>query len=151
MKFTSIVPCSISSSTPLISYLAQRFTYHTHQVWIDLVSNGQIAVDGRIATVSDSIYPGATISYDPGEFEEPPANLDYAVIYEDEWFIGIAKPGNLLVHRAGKSFRNNLIFQLRHNHVPPYSDAHSVHRLDRDTSGIVMVAKNREAKSKLAN
>jgi RluA family pseudouridine synthase len=89
--------------------------------------------------------PGSTLLYDAGEFDEPPANLDYRIIYEDNWFLGVNKPGNLLVHRAGKSFRNNLTYQLRYNNKPPFPGAHPTHRIDRDTSGIVLVAKNAEA------
>ena len=56
------------------------------------------------------------------------------------------KPGNLLVHRAGKSFRNNLIYQLRYVHEPPYPFAHAAHRLDRDTS-VVLIAKSSSARA----
>jgi RluA family pseudouridine synthase len=56
----------------------------------------------------------------------------------------VDKPGNLLVHRAGKSFRNNLVYLLRHVNTPPYPNCHPVHRLDRDTSGVTLFAKDAE-------
>ena len=144
MIFSSLVPSNLPKGVLLIDYLAGRFTYYDHQGWQSLISAGKIACNGKAAGDTDTVVPGDTISYDAGEFEEPPADLSYRIIYEDPWFLGIDKPGNLLVHRAGKSFRNNLIYQLRETHVPPYPTAHSIHRLDRETSGVLLVAKNSE-------
>jgi RluA family pseudouridine synthase len=142
MKFSSEVPCNIKKGTNIIDYLCTRFTYLSRQEWEENVTNGKISIDAKTPDLNYIVEPGTTLVYDPGEFEEPPANLEYKIIYEDEWFIGINKPGNLLVHRAGKSFRNNLMYQLRYNNDPPFPDAHPTHRLDRDTSGVVLVAKN---------
>jgi len=79
------------------------------------------------------------------DFTEPPANLAYKLIFEDEWLLGIDKPGNLLVHHKGKSFRSNLIYHLRFLHNPPFEQAGMISRLDRETSGVVMAAQNKEA------
>ena len=147
MRFSSKVPVNIRPGTDLVAYLAQRFTYHTLERWLEVIENGSVMLEDRVADAKDTVLPGAIITYDPGEFEEPPANLGYDIIYEDEWFLGIFKPGNLLVHRAGKSFKNNLIYQLRHVHQPSFDDVHAVNRLDRDTSGVVLVAKNSEARA----
>ena len=113
------------------------------------IAAGAVSCNGRTACIDDTVSAGDTISYDAGEFEEPAADLSYRVIYEDEWLLGVDKPGNLLVHRAGKSFRNNLIYQLRYAYVPPYPGAHIVHRLDRETSGVVCVAKSAAIKAAL--
>ena len=93
---------------------------------------------------ADPVIAKDTVSYEPKEFEEPTADLSYKIIYEDEWMLCVDKPGNLLVHRAGKSFRNNLVYLLRHTNAPPYPNCHPVHRLDRGTSGVVLFAKDSE-------
>jgi RluA family pseudouridine synthase len=142
MIFTSEAPRSVRQGTLFVQYLADRFTYHNRAQWESLVKNGKVTLNGRIVSAAHAINPGDTITYDAGDFEEPPADLNYRIIYEDEWLLGIDKPGNLLVHRAGRSFRNNLIYQLRVTHDPPYPECHSIHRLDRETSGVVLVAKN---------
>lgn len=149
MKFNSKVPSNIAPGTKLIDYLVQRFTYHSRDEWVEKIKRGKVMLDDRYPLVKERINPGMMIVYDPGDFQEPPANLDYSIIFEDEWFLGINKPANLLVHRAGKSFRNNLIYQLRHVHQPPYSTAHTVHRLDRDTSGVILVAKTPTARAEV--
>jgi RluA family pseudouridine synthase len=142
MKFRSVIPGNIPPGTDLVFYLSKRFTYHTKEEWAGILESGSVELDGHRAGAEEKVFPGSVIIYDPGEFQEPPADLSYRIIYEDEWFIGVSKPGNLLVHRAGKSFRNNLIYQLRHVHEPPYPLAHAAHRLDRDTSGVVLIAKS---------
>jgi 23S rRNA pseudouridine1911/1915/1917 synthase len=109
-----------------------------------MVREGRVAVNGERCGEDDYIKGGDTISYEPAPFEEPDADLSYTIIYEDDWILCVNKPPNLLVHRAGKSFRNNLAYQLKYEHNPPYPDCHPVHRLDRDTSGAVLVAKNSE-------
>jgi len=146
MIFTSIVPQNSKPLKPLGVYLAERFTYYAPEQWLEKIADGKITVNGMIANTADYAPAGATITYDAGEFDEPAANLDYTIIYEDEWFLGVDKPGNLLVHRAGRSFRNNLVYQLRYVHTPPFPDIHATHRLDRDTSGVILFAKKTEAR-----
>ena len=75
----------------------------------------------------------------------PDVNYDYRIVYEDEWLLGINKPGNLRVHSRGMFSRANLIYHLRRVHVPPYPEASLINRLDADTSGVVLVARHKEA------
>ncbi|MBN1602135.1 MAG: RluA family pseudouridine synthase [Chitinispirillaceae bacterium] len=151
MKFSSKVPTNIKAGTSIIDYLSARFTYHTRQEWETNVRNGKIQVEDKCVSPHFIVKSGLTLLYDAGEFDEPAADLDYHIIYEDNWFLGVNKPGNLLVHRAGKSFRNNLTYQLRFINVPPFPDIHPTHRIDRDTSGIVLFAKNPEARAVMSN
>lgn len=151
MIFTSTIPDNLKAGKELSTYLSERFTYFSRDKWLEKIREKKVTINGVIACECDTALPGAQISYDAGEFEEPPANLNYKIIYEDKWLLGIDKPGNLLVHRAGKSFRNNLIYQLRAVHDPKYVNAQSVHRLDRDTSGVVLIAKTSEACSVMGN
>jgi len=144
MIFTSTVPTNVRTPIAVTEYLAGRFTYRTAREWAGVIGEGRIFVNGAQCREEDFIKAEDTISYDPGEFEEPDADLAYSIIYEDEWIIGVNKPGNLLVHRAGISFRNNLAYLLRCKNDPLYPECHPVHRLDRDTSGVVLVAKNSE-------
>jgi 23S rRNA pseudouridine1911/1915/1917 synthase len=150
MIFSSAVPTGTRKGTMLPDYLAGRFTYHGRDEWEALAAQGKITVNGCAARAGDTVVTGDMVAYDPGEFEEPAADLSYRIIFEDAWLLGIDKPGNLLVHRAGRSFRNNLMYQLRYVHEPTYPAVHAAHRLDRGTSGVLCVAKNAEVLSALA-
>ncbi|MFW6244554.1 MAG: RluA family pseudouridine synthase [Fibrobacterota bacterium] len=142
MIFSSTVPCNTPAGTSAAVYLARRFTYYSLEEWQEKINQNKIFINGRLCGPGDCVRRGDTVSYDAGEFREPEADLSYRIVYEDEWILGICKPGNLLVHRAGKCFRNNLIYQLRFVHDPPFPESHIVHRLDRETSGTVIVAKD---------
>jgi RluA family pseudouridine synthase len=146
MVFSATLPKNIPRGMLLIEYLSGRFTYRDRDHWSSLIAAGKILRNGAPSQTDDLLSGGDTISYDAGEIDEPPADLSYRIIWEDAWFLGIDKPGNLLVHRAGISFRNNLIHQLRHIHSPVYPTAHAVHRLDRETSGAIIIARNTEAR-----
>jgi len=146
MIFTSKVPLNAAPVT-IADYLAGRFTYLDRDEWVEKIKSGRILLNDVRCTAESITRKGDMVSYIADNFDEPPADLNYRIIYEDQWFLGIDKPGNLLVHRAGKSFKNNLMFQLRHVHIPSYPDSHSAHRLDRETSGAVIVAKSAEARA----
>jgi RluA family pseudouridine synthase len=118
--------------------------------WTKIINEGRILINDNRCGDTNTIKAGDTITYDPGDFEEPEANLSYSIIFEDEWILAVDKPANLLVHRAGRSFRNNLVYQLRCVNTPPYPGCHPVHRLDRDTSGVVLIAKNSEVMKEFA-
>ena len=147
MIFTSSVPANIRVPVIITDYLARRFTYHDVSQWAKIVHEGRIRINGEVCGVHSAVAGDDTISYDPGDFDEPDADLSYTIIYEDDWTIGVCKPKNLLVHRAGRSFRNNLVYLLRHVNTPPYPECHPVHRLDKDTSGVVLFAKDAEQKA----
>jgi 23S rRNA pseudouridine1911/1915/1917 synthase len=125
---------------PLVEYLSRRFTYLSEDEWGSRIREGRILLNQERVGPSRPVGKDDTVSYHMPDFEEPPADLNYTIVYGDRWLLGVDKPGNLLVHRYGRSFRSNLIYQLRHIHVPPYPHAHAVNRLDRGTSGIVMFA-----------
>ncbi len=146
MNLYSEVSTAFPRETPVARYLATRFTYFDYDKWLVRMAEGRIQRNGFPALAGDTVSPGDIVSYDAGEFEEPAADLSYRITWEDSWFLCIDKPGNLLVHRAGISFHNNLMHQLRHVHSPAFPSAHPVHRLDRETSGALMVGKTREAR-----
>jgi len=141
MMLSSQVPRSLAKA-PLVEYLAKRFTYLTRDEWCARIAEGRIRCNGTVCSGRESVRGGDTVSYDVPEFTEPASDLRFRIIYEDDWILGIDKPGNLLVHRSGKAFRNNLMFQLRCVHTPQYPSANAVSRLDRETSGVMLVAKD---------
>jgi len=151
MIFTSKIPDNIRTPAAVADYLTDRFTYHSKEEWSEIVGEGRVFVNNVRCGKDGFVEAGDTIAYEPREFEEPAANLSYSIIYEDEWTLCVNKPGNLLTHRAGKSFRNNLVYLLRNANTPPYPNCHPVHRLDRDTSGAALFAKDAEQSAIFGN
>lgn len=98
--------------------------------------------NGRITTPQQIVRQGDVVACDLPEPPLPDVNLDYQIVYKDEWLLGVNKPGNLKVHGHGRFLQANLIYQLRYNHSPPYPEATLINRLDKNTSGVVLLARD---------
>lgn len=140
MEIRSTVPSNMKG-LPLITYLEKRFTYLSRAQWLSRIAERRFFIDGLAASADAILKGGQVVLYNMPEHSEPPADLNYTIVFENEFFLAVNKPGNLLVHKSGRSIRSNLIYQLREVHEPSYRDAHIVNRLDRETSGLVLVAK----------
>lgn len=139
----------------LLDYLAGRFTYQSREMWQARIVAGDVTCNGRAAEPAQIVRQGDLVACDLPEPPLPDINLDYHIIYEDEWLLGVNKPGNLRSHGNGRFLQANLIYQLRHNHTPPYPEATLINRLDKDTSGVVLLARDgdtlREVQAQFAN
>lgn len=127
---------------PLIDYLCGRFSYLPRETWLERLAEGRLRHNGAPASAETIVTQGDEIAYDVPPFPQPPANFAYRIIYEDDHLIGINKPPNLRVHGEGRFMMANLLFHLRHRHDPPYPSALLCNRLDADTSGVVVVARD---------
>jgi 23S rRNA pseudouridine1911/1915/1917 synthase len=127
---------------PLLDYLAGRFTYQSREIWQARIEAGDVTCNGRSASPLQIVRQGDVIACDLPEPPLPDINLDYHIVYEDAWLLGVNKPGNLRSHGNGRFLQANLIYQLRHNHTPPYPEATLINRLDKDTSGVVLLARD---------
>ena len=81
--------------------------------------------------------------------KEPEVNFNYQILYEDNAILVVNKPPNLPVHPAGRFFFNTLIVHLKTkgftNLEESTNDYYLVHRIDKETSGVLLLAKTREA------
>ena len=86
----------------------------------------------------------------PHEFELLPEKIDFPVVYEDDDVLVINKPAGLVVHPGVGNWSgtlvNGLLYYLQGKEASPYL----VHRIDKDTSGLLLVAKNEESQVVLA-
>ncbi len=143
MRVSSKVPPQFKQ-TPVLDYLAARFTYRSRDEWAELLAAGRVSGNGRILTAADAITQGDVIACDLPETAPPPANFNYRIIYEDAWLLAIDKPANLRVHDKRRYVQANLIYHLRQLHQPPYPEATLINRLDKDTSGVLLIARDPE-------
>lgn len=148
MNYSSKVPESCSEMS-VTAYLAARFTYLSERVWSDLVQEGRISCNGRCCEVTTIVHPGDSVSCQLPDFKAPVVNFDYSIVYEDEWLLAINKPPGLRVHSSGKFINANLMYHLRHLHQPPYPETNLINRLDADTSGLVLLARDKVVLSQL--
>ncbi len=143
MVVSSKVPAQFKQ-VPIVAYLAARFTYLSADEWRERVENGRLTRNAHPCTPDTLVTQGDIITYHMPETDEPPPQLEYTILYEDDWLLGINKPGNLLVHAKGRFVRENLIYQLRTYHDPPLPAVNLINRLDKETSGVILLAKDKE-------
>lgn len=124
-----------------------------------LIDAGCVAVDGRRATKAGlALEPGARVrvSIPPNEASIPEAeSIPLRIVYEDGDLLVVDKPAGLAVHPSPGHERHTLVNAVL-AHCPEVSGAGGegrpgiVHRLDKDTSGLIIVAKNDETHLALA-
>jgi 23S rRNA pseudouridine955/2504/2580 synthase len=112
------------------------------------LNKGRAAADSRVALGDIVRVPPVRVSEAPAEKAERPAPArEFPVLFEDESVLAIDKPAGVAVH-GGSGVSFGVIEQLRQAR-PTARFLELVHRLDRETSGILLVAKKRSALTKL--
>lgn len=144
---TSRIP-SLKSAEPLDSYCAGRFTYLTREQWRREILDGKVSLDGAIVPhPATRLQGGELLAWDGSGIVEPAVDGSITVLYEDEWFLAVNKPGNLPVHPAGRYFNNTLVAMVADRCG---RKVHPVHRIDRETSGVVLLAFDGNSAGKLS-
>ena len=117
------------------------------QLWIEA---GQVLVDGAARRCRDRVWGGESVRLDAeliAAGRDCAQAIPLAVVYEDEALLVIDKPAGLVVHPAAGNPDGTLLNALLH-HAPGLAAlprAGIVHRLDKDTSGLLVVAKTLQA------
>ena len=121
------------------------------QEWI---RDGQLLVDGETRKPKDKLYGGEQLSLSveiENEDRWQPEDIPLDIVYEDDDIIVINKPAGLVVHPAAGNYNGTLLNALLY-HYPGNAAlprAGIVHRLDKDTTGLMVVARTLEAHSDL--
>ena len=136
----------------VIAGLVPQFSRSRLQLWFDA---GHVAVDGKPARGKDTAYGDETVVITPQAAPEDaaytPENIALNIVYEDEHIIVINKPAGLVVHPGAGNWSGTLLNGLLH-HAPQLAGvprAGIVHRLDKDTSGLMVIGKTLAAQTDL--
>ncbi len=125
-----------------------------------LIEAGQVLRNGKPGKKNDKLSPGDVIDYQIPEaapVEIPPREMPLDIVYEDEDVVVINKPKDLVVHPAAghtdDTLVNGLLYALgdRLSGINGALRPGIVHRIDKDTSGLLAVAKNDYAHTMLAS
>ncbi|MBB1605937.1 MULTISPECIES: 23S rRNA pseudouridine(1911/1915/1917) synthase RluD [unclassified Pseudomonas] len=133
---------------------AQLFPEHSRSRLAGWIKDGRLTVDGAVLRPKDVVHAGSHLALEvqleaQGEWKAQDIELD--IVYEDEHILVIDKPAGLVVHPAAGHQDGTLLNALLH-HVPHLANvprAGIVHRLDKDTTGLMVVAKTLEAHTNL--
>ncbi len=129
----------------LLSHLASLYPHSTLQGWQQNLNNGEVTLNGAIATGSELVISGQTLIWNRPPWIEPDTPQHFEVLFDDPHLLAVDKPGGLPVLPGG-GFMENTLLRLVQRQTP---NANPVHRLGRATTGIVLFAKTRRAASHL--
>lgn len=144
----------------LDAFLAAQAEGLTRSAAARLIEEGRVLVDGRRPVKSLRLAGGETLTVelpDPEPTEVRPEDIPLDVVYEDDDVIVVNKPKGLVVHPAPGHPSGTLVNALLHHCGSSLSGIGGVlrpgivHRIDRDTSGLIIAAKNDLAHQKLAS
>jgi 23S rRNA pseudouridine1911/1915/1917 synthase len=126
----------------LIDFLAARFKYRPPAGWVQMIGLGKVTVNGETIKADHLLKKDDIVSY-CDVLREPPVDRNIEVLHEEETFLVAHKPGNLPSHSVGRYIRSTFIFLLRQRMADRgfQGTVHLAHRLDRETSGIIVAAK----------
>jgi 23S rRNA pseudouridine1911/1915/1917 synthase len=155
---SEIIVAAESAGQRLDRYLASRLPELSRTRIQELIQTGLVRVDGRAAKDSLRLRGGERIDVDAQPrppLRAEPESILLDVIYEDEDVIVINKPAGMIVHAGAGKTEGTLVNALlgRGQSLSHGGDALRpgiVHRLDRETSGAIVVAKNDAAHAKLS-
>ena len=123
-----------------------------------LIEDGKITLNGKPCKAGDSLKAGDSIEIvieEPIQLDLTPQNIGIDIVYQDEDLAVINKPQGLTVHAGGGTNGGTLVNALLY-HLDKLSSINGVirpgivHRIDKDTSGLLVVAKNDLAHVSLA-
>lgn len=127
----------------LVQFLSRRFRYHTAEEWTQRVRSGHVTVNGERVAPDFRLRTRHRIVYERPPTREPAVDPRYSVVYEDEELLAVSKSGNMPTSPSGKYWDHCLVHHLQRQRGLPR--LHAVHRLDRETSGVNLLAKTRRA------
>ncbi len=122
------------------------------------IKNGQILVNGQVKKAKYAVKAGDVITYEllePEALEYVAENLPLDIVYQDEDVAVVNKAQGMVVHPSAGHTSGTLVNALMY-HIKDLSGINGVlrpgivHRIDKDTSGLLMIAKNDDAHIKLA-
>lgn len=140
-----------SQQMRLDKYLAEQFPEQTRSYLQKLIKDGEVLVNEKNVKTGYQLSAGEEVSVhipEPKELDVEPQEMALDIVYEDEDVILINKPKGMVVHPAPGHTKdtlvNGLLYHCRENlsGINGVARPGIVHRIDRDTTGILIVCKN---------
>jgi len=125
----------------IVEFFSEAVPRSTPQIWVDKVNSNNLTVNGKTITTSYLVKAGDMAIHKSEPKIEPSVSANINLIYADESIFIINKPSPLPVHASGRFKRNTLLEILEL--AFPNDEFKLLHRIDANTTGIVVIAKNK--------
>jgi 23S rRNA pseudouridine1911/1915/1917 synthase len=138
-------------------FLVSAFPGYSRSVFQKAIETGAVTLNGHPAKASSKVRNGDQIhmSLPPPEHPAPaPEDIPLQILYEDEFLAAVNKPPDMVVHPAKGHWSGTLVnaLQFHFGHLSNLNGEYRpgiVHRLDRDTTGAILIAKDEQTHSHL--
>lgn len=127
----------------LFDYLRKKYEFFSLDEWKNFVFMGNLKIDGKVVQDNTTLKLGSQVDLNFRQSMEPAVNKNFEIVYEDDDLLVINKPFNLPMHPSGRYYGNTLINIVKKKYAT--DDLWLANRLDRDTSGLCIVCKNKES------
>jgi 23S rRNA pseudouridine1911/1915/1917 synthase len=134
-----------ADSRTLLDYLGQRYCHSSPAEWAERIESGQILIDAQRTHAETVLHRGCELVWRRPPWIEPDAPTSFSVLYEDSDLLAVAKPAGLPTLPGANFLQATLLYQIR-TFAP---DATPLHRLGRWTSGLVLCARNHNARTEM--
>ncbi|HOO06160.1 MAG TPA: RluA family pseudouridine synthase [Ruminococcus sp.] len=147
------------SGSRIDKYIPDNIAQLTRSSVQGLISSGAVLADGKAVSKNYKLRGGEEISVeipDPESMDAQPEDIPLDIVYEDADLLVVNKPKGMVVHPAHGNWNGTLVNALLHHCKGQLSGINGVirpgivHRIDKDTSGLLIVAKNDRAHVHLA-
>lgn len=138
--------------------LAKRFPSFSRQYFQHVIESGLVLINGKVAKKATPVVEADEIEIEftlppPSTIKAEPIALD--ILYEDEDLLAVNKPAGMVVHPASGNwsgtFVHALLYHLNQETASDTMRPGIVHRLDKETSGVLIAAKNEKTQRKLVS
>lgn len=152
---SACVPAALAGERldKVLARVFPEFSRSRLQTWVEA---GRVRVNGMPSKVRQAVPLDAVIELEPDLLPEQlafaPEPLELDIVYEDDALVVIDKPAGLVVHPAAGNWSGTILNGLLHRYGEAAAGlprAGIVHRLDKDTSGLMVVARTLEAQTDL--
>lgn len=130
----------------VLSYLKLHLPLLDEQQISAWLAPQTVQLDGQTVGVTTALQPGQTLSIRLVQHFEQKVNLQWHTVWQNDEILAVYKPAPLAVSRTTRNLYNTLIGLIRRQ--TPYYTAQLLHRLDIETSGLILIAKNKASDSK---
>ncbi len=140
-----------ASSNRIDKWICQQFPEFTRSMVQKIISDGEVTVNGKTISKNYKMSQGDMVEFiipEPVELSAEPENIAVDIVYEDDDLLVVNKPKGMVVHPAAGNYSGTLVNALLYHCKGRLSSINGVirpgivHRIDKNTSGLLIVAKN---------
>lgn len=149
--YTNVRPLNVPqrfAGRTVLEFVNELHPHMGSDFWQQAIEQGRLQLGYRPLTADFRVTEGMMIRHLIPETVEPAVNADIQILHEDADLVVVYKPAPLPTHPSGRFHRHTLLWMLQQVYHP--EKLRAVHRLDADTSGVMIVARKRKAAAAIA-